>query len=364
MKKLHVSCALLALLAGCAEESGDPGPGTVRDQQQCRPNGITIDIDQVLPVGFSARQLIESLPEEARVPGAVWPAQAVADREHSGSWGAPPDAGTNVTLRPRVRDLEEIELFDGFCAWQGEFALAGTLEILAEDGSIGRTVHGHFSGEPGRVVFNEPRSPVVRSHLCSAGAQVAFIDDALPAGVLCDGAGNVLAFPSTCSGGPSLAGGWPQGPAPREEIERLGAHGPLAVVWQDGSRSELTLELELEPDSVCYGVHVWTAQVHVRATAASVGLAIDEQVELRVGELTEEPLTVARGLGAACESVEEDNTTLRTVAGLGAAPGALCLSIVENEAGDFAPVIEWIGGEDEDAGVDGAMQWVVEEADR
>lgn len=362
MKTFVASCALLVLLVGCDESAGDPGSAPIRDQQQCRASGLTIGVDQKLPLGFSVRELIDSLPDEARTPGALWPAAEVASAEQGAGWGARPETSTSVLLRPEVREVDRVDVYEGICPWKSEFAISGTLEIVADDGSIGRTVHGFFSGAPGRVFFNEPRSPVVRSHLCSTAVQVAFLDDSLPLGVICDGAGNVMSFPSTCSGPPSPLPGWRLGPTPREELERLGMHGPLSVAWLDGSRSELTLELELVPDGVCYGGVDWVAQVRVRASAPSAGLMIDEIVELRASGYWEESQTINRSIGAACERVEADNSVLRELAGLGSAPGLMCIGLEAMATDRFEGALSWIGAQDEDAGVGGETRFPIEES--
>ena len=260
----------------------------------CTESAVRIGLDQALPAGYSARDLIEVF-ESAGAPGFLLPSLTSAtDR------ALEPDdaiAITQVALDFEPADDEHVALFEGgACAYSG-FTVFGSLTATTLEGEIVLSAEGGLVGPPERAYFwsdGRPGSTGFPSAelygpfpSCNPDVSpiTAWTSGGVLIGNLCTSEG-LVRFPTACGGFAQL----PLDekihdlPVPSAALERLQS-ATLEVVWGEGDRSPL--ELTVTPaELACYeelGYDDGYERPLVRSTTiVEIAVAIeDAAVELR-----------------------------------------------------------------------------------
>jgi hypothetical protein len=281
-----LTAAMAAALSACGgggqtgdlSNTGNNDGGGVIPPGMCEPTGETIGLDDPLPAGYSARELLDRIADTT-VPAFAWRSEdALFDATYNQGIDQlkPEHAEARLELRVRVRyeGDESIELYDPECEWGDAIALPVTLSVEASDGSVERDVPGIVYSTPEAALFYADDDGVPpqrrgrdRFRECDEGPVEVSFSRRMPRGRLCDARGRVLVFPAACGGFaqvPTEEHATPELPAPDAVLAEVGESARYDVMWPDGERS--TLEITVTPSE--YVCHHEEVSVHEGAVDA------------------------------------------------------------------------------------------------
>ena len=280
----------VVLVGGClggqtGDDTGNGGPAA----PVCEKSEVEVSLDQELPAGYTARDLIEVF-DGASVPAYVLPAHTTAaDHELE-----PDDAlaMTQVMLAFEPADEDGVALFEGAdCTFSG-FTVYGTMTATALDGEIVLSGRGGIAGAPHNAYFWSGDTPSSAGRpnpelygdyvLCSSDLHpiTLWMSGGQLMGNLCTSQG-LVRFPTACGGyaqvplDEPVEGGLP---LPSAALERV-QDAELEVAWTGTDRSALVLTIT-PAELACYeevGYDDEREQPYVTSTTpVDVAMAIDD----------------------------------------------------------------------------------------
>ncbi len=250
--------SLIAIVAlqGCfggqtGEDGVVGGPGSDAGSDPCRESGYTTGLDDPLPVGFTLRDLVQSVEGEYRAP-AYWFAENPSDTPFPNAY-----AETEVVLLFEYIGGPEQPIYVGRCRLGNAAALPFRVRVSTVDGVFEQSYEITISGTPTAPEFVDSLEWTETRGACellfSDGIWLEFSGQRIR-GYICDPDRGFLRWPTECSGFEQrpldeAPEGWPV--TPRDALAAL-ADMPSLLVSSNADTSRLNLSISELDDSVCY----------------------------------------------------------------------------------------------------------------
>ena len=231
-----------------------PPPGW--SAAECTTSPITLDLDQVLPVGHSARDALDPLLGELEVPAFRIPKRFVDSYFEPTALLPTPDEVTSqaqLSVRVEYTGAQRAAVYSGHCPWEdNDLVLPVKVTVQSADGSLERVVVGKLAGLPGPMHFYPDE--LAYNSSCVLGEWLQVARDGTWYGQLCDD-DELVRFPVPCEGFAQTTELDEQRvdelPAPNESVEQINAQAFELVGFADAP-IPAQLELKTRDGWACY----------------------------------------------------------------------------------------------------------------